>query len=455
MATVTATETPSRRWAGRLFAWMAGILCFGLMGYVLAMIAYQMFVPPPAHRLLLVQDIPLPSGLGTVSTQHSLAPGVQLDFDGFDFQTIDQPTHLLFIAHTGPSPDLMTLAHTKFDPKFDGNIAVFDLQQDKVVGRINVPQIAGIVDAPDVHKVYAADAQDDIVWVINPNNLQQPPKAIQLTTNEGPDAMSYDPTDHKVFVSDPGTSPGSLLEPNLTMNADRHNENVTVIDALTDTVVTRINLGLHPLFGGEQAPVTAGNIPTYGHDVGHNKYDEGLRHVFVTSQILPNADDPNPFVLPPPHTGELFSIDPVRNVIDNELILPAYCSTPHGMNIDESQQVAFIACTDFGNNLFENLVRVDLRNWKVIPDNPGTLRLAGGADMVVIDHPQNALLVGCAGGISIFDIKPGEFHKYGDYVLGKGTHTITIDEQTQQVFLPQFAGGIPVLRIVRYNANGV
>src|SRR5947209_12971085 len=135
----TAIETPSRGGTGRIFTWIAGIASFGLLAYVLAMIAYQMFVPPPAHRLLLVQDIPLPSGLGTASTQHSLAPGVQLNFDGFDFQAIDQPTHLLFIAHTGPSPDLMTLAHTKFDPRFDGNVVVFDLQQAKVVGRINVP----------------------------------------------------------------------------------------------------------------------------------------------------------------------------------------------------------------------------------------------------------------------------------------------------------------------------
>ena len=64
-----------------------------------------------------------------------------------------------------------------------------------------------------------------------------------------------------------------------------------------------------------------------------------------------------------------------------------------------------------------------------------------------------SLFVGCAGGISIFDEKSGEFHKLGDYVLGKGTHTIAIDEQTQEIFLPQITGGRPILRIGRYNPN--
>src|SRR5438045_2504734 len=63
---------------------------------------------------------------------------------GFDFQAYDPPTHRLFLAHTGPNPDMMALAHTKFDPQYDGNVMVFDTQQDKIVARINVPQISGL-----------------------------------------------------------------------------------------------------------------------------------------------------------------------------------------------------------------------------------------------------------------------------------------------------------------------
>src|SRR6266581_6367993 len=446
---------------GRVFILLLGIASFGILAYLLVEVAYQFVVPPPAHRLLFVQDIPLPSGLANNAQQaSSLKPGVALDFDGFDFQAYDPPTHRLFVAHTGPNPDLMTLAHTKFDPQYDGHIIVFDTQQDKIIARVNIPQVAGIVIAPDLRKAYAADAQDNIVYAIDVNTFKTTP--IQLDDNESPDAMSYDPVDHRIFVSDPGAP----VDDKVSLNPDKKNLNVTVIDALTDKVITKVNLGLLPLLPGEnvqtvanapKVPVESGNIPKYGHDVGHNKYDAGLQRVFVTSQVLPNGDDPNPLLLPPPGTGELIAIDPVNATIVQRIVLPVSCSTPHGMDIDTDQQIAFIACTDFDSarNLFQNLLRVDLRTMTVISTAPVNVRLAGGPDIVLIDHSQHVLFVACKGGISVFDEKAGEFKKLGDYVLGKGTHTIAIDEETQEVYLPQFAGGRPILRIGRYNPNGV
>jgi hypothetical protein len=208
--------------AGRIFTWLIGIASFGLLAYLLAQVAYQIAVPPPAHRLLFIQDIPLPSGLGATSPGQAnpLAPGVEQQFDAFDFQAYDAGSHRLFIAHTGPNPDLLTLAHMKFDPKYDGHIIVFDTQLDRVINRIDIPQVAGIVDAPDLDRVYAADAQDNIIDAIDVHTLKYTP--IQLDDNESPDAIAYDPDDHEIYVSDPGTP----ADPNKTMNADPNNENV-------------------------------------------------------------------------------------------------------------------------------------------------------------------------------------------------------------------------------------
>jgi len=93
---------------------------------------------------VVVQDVPLPSGLASNPQQAtSLTPGAEvqngfdlLQIDNFDFQAYDAATHRLFIAHTGPNPDDMTLKHISFDPKYDGNVVVFDTLQDKVIGRI-------------------------------------------------------------------------------------------------------------------------------------------------------------------------------------------------------------------------------------------------------------------------------------------------------------------------------
>ena len=50
--------------------------------------------------------------------------------------------------------------------------------------------------------------------------------------------------------------------------------------------------------------------------------------------------------VPPGGTGEFISIDPVTQQVIARLQLPTTCGTPHGMNIDMQEQIAFIACTD-------------------------------------------------------------------------------------------------------------
>ena len=447
-----APTTPQKPGSGgRILFWVSAIVSFGLLGYLVVVVAHQMLVPPPAQRLVIVQDIPLPNGLANNAQQaSSLSPGTELQFDGFDFQAYDAASHRLFIAHTGPNPDDMTLNRIPFDPKFDGNIVVFDTLHEKVIGRIPAPQVAGVIDATDLHKIFAADAEDNIIYDINVNTMQIEGQ-IQLPDNDGPDAVGYDPVDHRIFVSDPG----SPVDPLKSGNVDRKNENVAVIDAIHDKLLGLVSFGFLPLFGGEKAPVTQpGNIPTYGHDVGHNDYDLG--HDYVTSQVLPNADDPNAYILPPPHTAEFIAINAVTMKVDNRIVLPAYCSTPHGMTIDRDQHVAYVACTDFDPQagLFENLLRVDLRTMLVIPTDPDTVRLANGPDLVRIDHAQHLLFVAGSGGITIFDEKASEFHRLGIAIIGKETHTIAINEQANEMYFPIFAGGIPVLRITRYNPNG-
>ncbi len=471
-----SSQTKRSGWR-RVFLLITGIACFGLLAYLLFQIVGQFVVPPPAHRLILIQDVPLPSGLPTpaqekllvpgVAQETLLSPGVAVDFDHFDFQALDVATHRLFIAHSGPSPDLLALDknvdfNEQRDGPFDGNIIVFDTQQQKIIARINVPQVAGVVDAPDLGEVFAAsDSDQSIVYAIDVYTLKTTP--IVLGTLESPDALSYDQAGKRIFASDPGTP----ADPNKTMNVARGNANIAIIDAVNDKLIKYINLGNLPLLPGEKVPTSLldpknKNIPLYGHDVGHNVYDDGLQRLFVTSTVLPNADDPNPFVLPPRGTGEFFEIDPANaaNPIVKEIDLPDTCSTPHGLSIDEAQQVGFIACTDFDSatQLFENLVRVDLTTMTVIHFDPKNARLEGGSDVIRIDKDPSRnidiLFVACKAGISIFDITPGHFHKLGDEILGKQTHTIAIDQATQTVYLPLTIGGRPILRVARYNPNG-
>ena len=91
---------------------------------------------------------------------------------------------------------------------------------------------------------------------------------------------------------------------------------------------------------------------------------------------------------------------------------------------------------------------------RVLPDDPNTTRLAGGPDLVRIDYSAGLLFVASAQGVTIFDEKTGEFHRLSVAVIGHQTHSIAIDEQTQEMFFPILSGGLPILRITRYNPDG-
>ena len=403
-----------------------------LVSLIIGIVA-QFTHPVLSSRLIVEQDIPLPGALPDAfrTPQNPLAPGVTALFDHFDFMAQDPQAHLLFIAHTGPSPDREQQVNPKFNPdtdaKNDGNIVVFNTQQKKVVGLLNIPQVAGIVFAPDLQKFYAADSNDSIIYAIQEKTLRYTP--IELQANDGPDGLAYDQNDHLILVSNPGNPPS----PDSNIIA-RKNQNETIINALTDKVIGRIPLGID----GQ-----------WGDDVGHVKYDPVLRRAFVSVQQLPNPDDPNPNLLPPPGTARLVEFDPASGKVITRMKLPYDCLTPHGMAIDTGLHIAYIACVDEDP---PSLIRVNLQTMQTISERPWPVAL--NPDIVTLDQPLHLVFVACAAGISIFQANGPTFRWLGTYTFGVNSHSIAINEQTQEIYLPLAKeGNRPVLRILRYDAS--
>ena len=420
----------------RIFTWLVWVVCLSTLMALTERVAMQFATPPLPHRLVFEEDVPLPGALPDIyrTTQNPLAPGVAVLFDHFDFQALDEQKHLLFIAHTGPSPDREQQVNPHFDSasdaRTDGNVIVFDTVRKKVVGLLDIPQVAGIVIAPDLQKVYAADSNDNIIYSINELTLHATP--ISLQPNDGPDALEYDKTDHLIFVS----NPGAPANPDESQVIDRKNQNETLINALTDKVVARIPLG------------SDGN---WGDDVGHVRFDHGLHRVFVVVQQVPDPDDPNPDVLPPPGTARLVEIDPATYSVVTRMPLPYDCFTPHGLAIDTHEHIAFIACVDESP---PSLVRVDLRSMQVMPEAPWPVEVK--PDIIALDRPLHLVYVACGAGLSLFREDARTLVWLGNYVFGTNTHTIAVNEGTHEIYLPiTRVGNRPVLRIMRYNPNGV
>ncbi|HLI07073.1 MAG TPA: hypothetical protein VKV40_10950 [Ktedonobacteraceae bacterium] len=416
----------------RVLVWLVGVVSVALVVFLSARLALQFYTTPPLHHLVLEQDIPLPGPFPPPSGQSPLAPGRAERFDHFDFQALDPKTHLLFIAHSGPAPDREVLINHTFNPetdsKTDGNVLVFDTVRHKLLRVLPIPQVAGMVAAPDLGRVYAADANDSIIYTINERTFQL--TQIKLDINDGPDAIEYDPLDHKIFVSDPGAPP----EPDVSMVTLLKNENVAVIDALTNKLITWVPLGLDG---------------KWGDDVGHTRYDPTSHLVYTVTLPLQDPDSPNLLPAPPSY---LAVIDPVTNRLLKRIRLPDACLTPHGLVIDPRIEIAYMACID--SNPVPILVRVDLRTQKPIVEDYPTLAIK--PDILAMDYSRHLLFVGCAAAITVFQEQGRALKKIGEFQVGGNTHTVAVNQQTHEIYLPvPSIGGRPTLRIMTYDSNGV
>jgi DNA-binding beta-propeller fold protein YncE len=431
MAQRSAASSPPRGFGvSRIAWWLLVLVSFALLLFLILSEVIRFSTPAQLHRLQIVQDIPLPDALPDAhrTSQNPLAAGLAQRFDHFDFQWLDPNTHLLFIVHTGPNPDkeAAILHNPHFDAQTDGNIVVFNTQLNKVVGLVNIPLAAGIVVAQDLGKVFAGDAADGIIYVFDEHSPFKIIAKVKLDPLDSPDAIEYDPVDHLIFVSDPG-KPANPDNANLALK----NQNVAVIDAITNKLITKIPFGIHPPFGD---------------DVGHIQFDPVTHRVFVATLPLQDQN----LHLPPKPISFLAVINPITLKVVSHIQLPGACLVPHGVVIDVQQREAFVACVNS-----QKLVRVDLQTMQPFPGPP--LPVAFNPDIVRLDQSGHLLFVGCAGGISIFDESGRGLKKLGDYFLGGGSHhTIAIDEATQLIYLPQpSVGERPILRVIKYQPNGV
>jgi len=425
-----ASEPAKGSVASRIAWILLCVVSFALLAFLILTLVIRFTTPVPLHRLQILQDIPLPDALPDPdrTSQNPFAAGKAERFDHFDFQSLDPNTHLLFIVHSGPNPDkeAAILHNPNFDASTDGNVIVFNTQLNKVVGLINAPQGAGIIVAPDLGKVFISDAADSIIYIANEHSPYNVIAKVQLDPLDGPDAIEYDPIDHRIFVADPGSA-GDPDNANVALK----NQNVAVIDAVTNKLITKIPFGLHPPFGD---------------DVGHIQFDPVTHRIYVIT--LPLVDQNLNIPQTPP--SFMAVVDPVALKVVSRVKLPDACLAPHGIVVDVQQREAFIACVDSNN-----LTRVDLNTMQ--PFSGPLLPLAYNPDIVRLDHSLHLLIIGCAGGISIFDESNRGLKALGNYFLGGGSHhTVAIDEATQLIYLPQPSiGDRPVLRVIRYDANGV
>src|SRR6266487_877658 len=441
----TPRSPAAARVVGRAFTWLAWIVCYGFLLAVLMSVTHQIVVHPRAQRIILLRGIPLPEGLKARGAPDSLAPGTAQFFDQFGFQGIDPTTHLLFIAHAGPIPqnydDVDHTFHSDnpADIARDGHVLVFDLQQQKLVGRVPIPRGTGLLVTPDLHKVFVSGSEENRVYSFDEPSLTNL-QFLQLPEDTDPATLGYDPVHRRLFVAAPGAEdhatvdvPGQL--PIQNENIDPETESLYILDAPTMKVLKRIGIGRLPklpnedLSAGEDPPVpTEDGVPKFGYRIDQLQYDDVTHLIYMLIEV---SEDRNirPHPSPPLGAGELVKINPATSHIIRRTTLPKSCNLLHALVLDT--MTAF-------------------------PDDPLQSTVAPAPFMMALDRPLHLLFEACNSGIVVFDVRPGYFRKLGVYVVARNLTSIIVDEDTQLIYLPVVsAGGRPTLYIAKYNPYGV
>ncbi len=145
-----------------------GILPLGLAGILVALLlagAVPRASTPPL-RLRTIADVALAGGSSRL-----------------DYESLDERTGLLFIAHLGA-----------------GIVSVFDTKTQRIIA--NIPHVAGVhgvLAVPVLGRVYASATDDNQVAVIDERTLRV---IARIPGGAYPDGLAYDPVTRTVFVSD-------------------------------------------------------------------------------------------------------------------------------------------------------------------------------------------------------------------------------------------------------------
>jgi DNA-binding beta-propeller fold protein YncE len=263
-----------------------------------------------------------------------------------------------------------------------GALIAFDTRTRKVVAQAGgLPKATGVLAVPSLHRVYASAAGSHQIAILDDSTLRT------IGVVEGvtfPDGLAFAPEVRKIFVS------------------DELGRREIVIDPSTDRIRSTI-----PLDG----------------EAGNTQYDSVGRQILVAVQTR----------------NELVAIHPKSERVSGRYSLPG-ADHPHGVLVDASRRLAFVA--NEGNG---KLLVVDLATMRVMSAHP----VGKEPDVLAFDPGLRRLYVASESGVvTVFSELEGGLKLLGTYTAPKA-HSVAVNPLTHEVYLPLAnIGGRPLLRIL-------
>lgn len=296
------------------------------------------------------------------------------------------------VARVPLSGPAVRFDYTSLDPGTDrlwishmdaSRLLAVDVRTRKIVKTIVAPGVHGVIVVPQLDRVYASatDAREVLTIDAKTGSI-----LARAPAGEYPDGLAYDPVEHHVFISD---ETGGVE---------------TVINAHGMRIATI------PL-GGQ-----AGNV----------QYDSGSQRILADVQTR----------------GDIAIIDPRSNRIVRRVALQG-CASPHGLLVDASRRLAFVAC-----DANARLLTLDLRTLQVTDDQS----VGDAPDVLAFDTSLRRLYVSSESGVvAVFAERGRKLTKLGQALLAPHAHTVAVDPRTHLVYFPLQSGsnGLPQLLVMK------
>jgi DNA-binding beta-propeller fold protein YncE len=232
-----------------------------------------------------------------------------------------------------------------------------------------IDQVHGVLVVPQHHRVYATATGTNQMITLDEDTGQ---RLGQASTGDYPDGLAYDPIRNAIW----------------TTNESGGSE--TVIDADTGQLRGTVQVG------GE-----AGNVV----------YDSQSRQMLVAVQT----------------SNQLAVIDPNTLAVTRQVPLPG-CDHSHGLTIDATHRLAFVAC-----DANATLLTLDLNTWQTV----GTQQVGDNPDVLTYELIANRLYVAAESGwLTILDEHDRRLTVTGSSHLADGAHIVAVDPTTHRSYYP-------------------
>jgi len=262
-------------------------------------------------------------------------------------------------------------------------LLVVDLRTRRILRTIDAPGVHGVIAVPQLSRAYASATNDHEALTIDARTLKVLARA---PAGEYPDGLAYDPAARRVYVSDESGG----------------------VEAVMSAAGRRVGT---VRLGGE-----AGNV----------QYDAGSGRMLVDVQSR----------------NEVAVIDPHANRVVRSIALPG-CDNDHGLNVDASRRLAFVACDGNAKLLTLDLERLEVTGTADVGDDP---------DVLAFDRSLRRLYVAAeSGDVAVFQERGRRLRKLGQAKLAANAHTVAVDSRTHLVYFPLESGsnGKPQLLVMK------